>query len=55
MHAKLFILMLAVLGALALGACSSPFGGPDPFDMALGNIMAARAASAQARMEGSHR
>ena len=47
---SLVLFVGTILAALLLSACSSPFPGPpDPFDQALGSIMAQRAALYQAQ------
>lgn len=46
---SLLLFIAAVLALLLVTACSSPFGPPDPFDQALGSVMAQRAAYFQAR------
>ena len=45
----LLLYACTVLAVLLLGACSAPYGPPDPFDQALGNVMAMRAANFQAQ------
>ncbi len=56
--AELFLIISAILAVLLLTGCSNPMGAPDPFDQALGSIMASRAANFQAqtmRLERSSR
>lgn len=43
------VTLAGIAAALLLASCSNPWGAPDPFDQALGSIMAQRAALFQAR------
>lgn len=52
-HIKLGALMPLCLGALLLSSCSSPFAGPDQFDIGLAYLLHMQGQAAMMKAQGS--